>query len=60
MICIDATNNNVFLPFFDFLVYNRFVELEKEVLLPLSCWAYVPALALLIPLPYVSVVPNGY
>ncbi len=36
MICIDATNNNVFLPFFDFLVYNRFVELEKEVLLPLT------------------------
>ena len=40
--------------------YNRFVELEKEVLLPLTifkyCWEPVPASVLLTPLLYVSVV----
>lgn len=42
--------------------YNRFVELEKEVLLPMTifikkyCWELVPASVSLIPLPYVYVV----
>ena len=42
--------------------YNRFVELEKEVLLPMTifikkyCWEPVPASVLLTPLLYVSVV----
>ena len=42
--------------------YNRFVELEKEVLLPMPysskeyCWELVPASVSLIPLPYVYVV----
>ncbi len=46
--------------------YNRFVELEKEVLLQLlsssrkSCWALVPVSALWIPIPYVYAGTNAY
>lgn len=46
--------------------YNRFVELEKEVLLPLTillrrfCWAPVRASVLSTPLPCVSAATSGY
>lgn len=43
--------------------YNRFVELEKEVLLPLTilfCWEPVRASVLSIPLPCASAATSGY
>ena len=46
--------------------YNCFVELEKEVLLPLtifikkSCWEPVPISVLWTPLLYMSVVTKGF
>ncbi len=53
---------NMETPFPRQVSYNRFVELEKEVLLPMTifikeyCWELVPASVSLTPLPYVYAV----